>query len=87
MIHNDVFNKLLEDLRKEILPKVISNWESLSLDDKSSLEEMGNFFCKVHPLVTSAEECNKILSNLSQQYWKAKVSLPCQKKVNQELFV
>ncbi len=45
---NGVFNKLLEDLRKEVLPKVLSNWKCLSSEDQSSLEEMGNLFCKVH---------------------------------------
>ena len=43
---NGVFNTLLESLRKELLPSVISNWDSLTNDEKECLGDMGNFFCK-----------------------------------------
>ncbi len=75
---NGAFNRLLEEVRKDILPQITSNWDSLSSSDKASLEEMGNFFCKVHPLVTFAEECNKVLLNFESAVLegKCKFALP-----------
>ena len=58
---NGVFNELLRDMRADVLPKVISYWDSLAESDQKKLKDMGNFFCKVHPLVTFAEEANKAL--------------------------
>ena len=39
----------------------MENWEDLSEDSKKSLEEMGNFYCKLHLLVNLGEEANKAL--------------------------
>ena len=58
---NGVFNSLLSELRKDVLPNVIANWETFTEPQKESFIDMGNFFCKVHPLITFAEDCNKIL--------------------------
>ena len=58
---NGVFNKLLLDLRSDLVPKVINNWDGLTQEEQSKLMSMGNFFCKVHPLLSFAEEANKAL--------------------------
>ena len=69
---NGVFNSLLEEMRKNLLPNVISNWKGLDEEGKRKLEEMGNFFCKVHPLITFAEECNKSLLKFETASLKGK---------------
>ena len=58
---NATFNEQLAELRKEFLPKVVEKWEELSEESKNSLEEMGNFYCKLHLLVNLGEEANKAL--------------------------
>ena len=57
---NATFNELTE-LRKDFLPKVVEKWEDLSENSKKSLEEMENFYCKLHFLVNLGEEANKAL--------------------------
>ena len=56
-----VFNKLLLDLHSDLVPKVINNWDGLTQEEQSKLMSMGNFLCKVHPLLGFAEEANKAL--------------------------
>ena len=58
---NATFNEQLTELRKELLPKVVEKWEVLSEDSKKSLEQMGNFYCKLHLLVNLGKEANKAL--------------------------
>ena len=58
---NATFNEQLTELRKELLPKVVEKWKDLSEDSKKSVEEMGNFYCKLHLLVNLGEEANKAL--------------------------
>ena len=38
------FNKLLEDYRAEVLPEVVSNWLTLSIEEKSTFTSLNNFF-------------------------------------------
>ena len=68
-LHRDgttTFNEQLTELRKELLPKVVEKWEDLSEDSKKSLEQMGNFYCKLHLLVNLGEEANKALKLFEQ---------------------
>ena len=58
---NGAFNTLMEDLQKEVLPKVVESWDQLSSSEREKLSEMSNFFCKVHPLISFAEAANKAL--------------------------
>lgn len=58
---NATFNEQLTELRKELLPKVVEKWEDLSEDSKKSLEQMGNFYRKLHLLVNLGKEANKAL--------------------------
>ena len=38
------FNSLLEDYRSQILPKVVSNWDALSVQEQGELASLNNFF-------------------------------------------
>ena len=76
---NGVFNTLLADLRKEVLPNIVENWQCFSEDQRNNLIGMGNFFCKIHPLITFAEECNKSLlqfENACLENYKSKFAMP-----------
>ncbi|CAH3185331.1 unnamed protein product [Porites evermanni] len=65
---NATFNEQLTELQKELLPKVVEKWEDLSEDSKKSLDQMGNFYCKLHLLVNLGKEANKALKlNMLQQ--------------------
>ena len=57
---------------------LIENWDNLSDSEKTSFNQMGNFFSKVHPLVTFAEECNKSLIKFENAVLegKSKYALP-----------
>lgn len=50
-----LFNEMLHDYRKEILPDVIENWQDLSDDERDQMTRMNNFFCGLHFLVGLAE--------------------------------
>ena len=65
-------------MRADVLPKDISHWDSLAESDQKKLKDMGNFFCKVHPLVTFAEEANKALLKFESACLtgKSKCALP-----------
>ena len=58
---NATFNEQMTELRKDFLPKVVEKWQDLTENSKKSLEEMGNFYCKLHLLVNLGEEANKAL--------------------------
>ena len=75
---NGLFNQLMSNLRSEIIPKVVKNWETLGEEIRSKLTDMGNFFCKVHPLLSFAEEANKALSQFENSVLdgKSKFVLP-----------
>jgi len=49
------FTKLLEEYRVSILPEVISNWSSITEDDKQSLSKINDFFCGLHFVVGLAD--------------------------------
>ena len=40
---------------------MVEKWEDLSENSKKSLEETGNFYCKLHLLVNFGEKANKAL--------------------------
>ena len=58
---NGAFNMLLDNLRKVVLPQIVNSWKTLTKPEKEKLSEMGNFFCKAHPLVSFAEAANKAI--------------------------
>ena len=41
---------LLEDYRLQILSKVVSNWDALSIEEPGELASLNNFFCGMHIL-------------------------------------
>ena len=75
---NGVFNQLMQSLRNEVLPRAIDNWQTLNDRERSDLSQMGHFFCKVHPLITFAEEPNKALLRFESActQGKSKYALP-----------
>ncbi|WAR12743.1 SPIN3-like protein [Mya arenaria] len=58
------FNKLLEELRSEVLPELVENWNELSPAEQTSVSTLLNFFCGLHSLVHFAETCNASLIEL-----------------------
>ncbi|XP_066298380.1 uncharacterized protein [Branchiostoma lanceolatum] len=58
---NPLFNKHLEEMRRELLPAVEKEWETLADDVKDELGSMCNYFCKMHLLVNFATEANSTL--------------------------
>ena len=57
------FGDKLQSIRQNLLPNVIQNWEAIPDDIKEGMCEFGQFYCKMHPLINFAEECNKILKS------------------------
>lgn len=45
-IVNPTFNALLDDLRKEVLPKYCEKWDSLNEEEQKKVLEMGHFFSR-----------------------------------------
>jgi hypothetical protein len=45
---NAVFNENIEKLRKDLLPKIVENFDILSENEKNLISEMGKFACKLH---------------------------------------
>jgi E1A/CREB-binding protein len=48
------FNNLLESYRKDVLPLIYLNYDTLSDNEKQQLETLCNFFCGLHSLVNLA---------------------------------
>ena len=55
------FNCLLEDYRSEILPLVISDWDTLSADEQLNFSTLNNFFCGMHVIVGMADTASSTL--------------------------
>ena len=55
------FNELLEDYRKEMLPKIMATWNNLSKEQQVELHQMNNFFCGLHFLVAMADTASECL--------------------------
>ncbi|XP_077987620.1 uncharacterized protein LOC144442217 [Glandiceps talaboti] len=58
---SETFNKEVEILRTNLLPKVTANWNSIPDGAKTELQTMFNFYCKVHILPNFASESDKVL--------------------------
>ncbi len=63
---NPAFNTLFENLRKEVLPKYCEKWDLMNAEEQKNVLEMGHFFCRMHLLVTFAEESNKVLMKFEE---------------------
>ena len=55
------FNCLLEDYRSEILPLVMSDWDTLSADEQLNFSTLNNFFCGMHVIVGMADTASSTL--------------------------
>ena len=56
-----LFNELLENYRKDILPVVTENWAQMSEVEKDHFTSMNNFFCGLHFLVGLADSAEAVL--------------------------
>ena len=68
---NPCFNSELKQMREELLPVAIDNWDSLNYENQQSFADMANFFCKMLLLPNIAIECDKTLKFL--KIWLCKL--------------
>ncbi|XP_048751175.2 uncharacterized protein LOC125662866 [Ostrea edulis] len=59
---NPVFNRQLEELRENLLPDVIENWDEISEVNRLEIGKVSSFFCKMHVFVNMASEVDKCLN-------------------------
>ena len=62
-----LFNELLENYRKDILPLATENWAEISSIEKVQLTSMNNFFCVLHFLVGLADSAEEVLKQWEVQ--------------------
>lgn len=55
------FHKYVQSFREELLPSVVSNWDSLLIAVQKEIGDMGNYFYKMHPFINFATEADKVL--------------------------
>ena len=60
------FNKLFIDYRSQIIPKMKSDWETLSSDEQNKLLNVHEYFCGLHYLVALADT-----SEVSLKLWES----------------
>ena len=56
-----LFNKMLEELKQNTLPRVKDNWNEMTDDEKDSCSRICNFFCGLHILINLADVTNAAL--------------------------
>ena len=62
-----LFNQLLEEYRKDILPDITENWPQMSELERDQLTSMNNFFCGLHYLVGLADTAVEVLKKWEMQ--------------------
>ena len=70
---NAVFNENIEKLRKDLLPKIVKNFDILSENEKNLISEMGKFACKLHLIANFGSASDKALK--MWQRWKRNFSV------------
>ena len=60
------FNKLLEEYRASILPKVKDGWKDMSPEEQQKCSKLNNYFCALHLLVAMAEVCSASVRNFEK---------------------
>ncbi|XP_072051465.1 uncharacterized protein [Amphiura filiformis] len=55
------FSEKLKVVREELLPAAYSKWDELPDDLQATTKEFCTFYCKMHPLINFATECDKVL--------------------------
>ncbi|KAI8503619.1 hypothetical protein Bbelb_185900 [Branchiostoma belcheri] len=58
---NPLFNRYLEEMRRELLLVAKNEWDTLGDDVEDDLCRMSNYFCKMHLLVNFATKANTTL--------------------------
>ncbi|ELU02498.1 hypothetical protein CAPTEDRAFT_200990 [Capitella teleta] len=59
---NGVFNRLLEDLRKDLFPAFVPDFDALPTSEKDQLFSMGMFTCRMHLVINTAPAAVKGLT-------------------------
>ena len=60
------FNKLFIDYKSQIVPKMRSDWETLSSDEQKKLLNVQEYFCGLHYVVALADT-----SEVSLKLWES----------------
>ena len=55
------FNELLYEYRRDVLPRVMSEWKGMSEDEREKHARMNHFFCGMHYVVGLAEQASVTL--------------------------
>ncbi|XP_053385391.1 uncharacterized protein LOC123527298 [Mercenaria mercenaria] len=69
------FNELLEEYRKEVLPNVLENYNTLNEESREAIDRINNFFCGLHSIVNMAETCQKTLNEVEIAHFDNKVPI------------
>jgi hypothetical protein len=62
------FNALLAAYRSDILPSVVNNWNSLSIDEQSTMSQMDNYYCSMHLVGNMAEHTCESLKLIERNF-------------------
>ena len=62
-----LFNTILTEYRSQLLPQIVQNYDSLSVQEQTDLKSMNNFFCGLHLLISLAENTGKSLKMLERE--------------------
>ena len=55
------FSEKLQSIRSHLLPVAYQKWDELPSEVKDTTKEFCTFYCKMHPLINFATECDKVL--------------------------
>ena len=55
------FSEKLMSIRETLLPVAYDKWDQLPEDIQKATRDFATFFCKMHPLINFATECDKVL--------------------------
>ena len=61
------WHQQLENYRKNILPEMTNNWDSLTDEERRPIEKLHNFYCGLHSYVQAAEVSGAALLSLEPQ--------------------
>ena len=55
------FPEKIESIRSTLLPAAYDKWDQLSTDVQDATKDFCSFYCKMHPLINFAAECDKVI--------------------------
>ena len=78
------FNDHLQSYRAEILPLVYANFDTFSEHEKSSVENLCNFFCGLHSLVNFAVAAQSSITEVEKCIFNGAAPIFDPKKIKRE---